>query len=1018
MIRNFEPFTIGDINSDDWQNPKKTGKNTVAPHSYFVPFENEEKALGNNRFNSEYRISLNGEWSFSYYDSYCKMPFDFYSADFDDSNWDTLAVPSNWQTNGYDKPQYVNANYPIPANPPFVPSDNPVGLYRKTIHGFKSSGKKSILRFEGVNSFFYLWVNGSFVGFSKGSRLPAEFDVTDYCVGSDITFAVMVLKWSDGTYMEDQDAYRFSGIFRDVALVLRDKSHIFDIEIKDKFDVCENTDADVFLNVEYNSAFSGILGIKVISPDNKVICSENFEIGGNKTEIKLHLADVALWTAETPALYTLLLSCGNEVIPVKHGFRKISVSEKGALLINSRPVKLRGVNRHDSSPVTGQYVSDEFMRDELFLMKRHNINTIRTAHYPNHPYFLEMCDEYGFYVIDETDLETHGTRTDCNMHPEMLSSNSDWSDAFLDRVKRMVERDKNHTCIIMWSMGNESCWGSNIEEMLRWTKKRDPERLLHYEGANESANENGGIDSPLVDVVSRMYSPWKDCKKLLRKKDKRPFFLCEYSHSMGVGAGGQAKYNELFEKYDRFIGGCVWEWCDHSITQYDKNGKPYYVYGGYFGEFPTDNNFCCDGLTWPDRTPKTGLKEFKQVHKPIYAKLENASCGKIRLYNRYDFISTDDIALKWTLVCDGKTVANGKTDALSIRPHGSRCYTIPYDVSGYCGKDLYLNLSFISKSNKPWAKAGYELGFEQLKICEGCKPEKSESCNSKVQYNIDNCICTVSGKEFEYKFNLVNGQIEELKYSGKAIYIQDSSVSGWRAPTDNDMFIKKDWFEQHMHHSFMTVIGSDCKEENGNAVITYQYAYGGPSVIPVLTGKIIYTVKPDGRIETVLDGQLREDIPHIPRFGMDFAFVNKFKNLEYYGYGPGENYRDMCNSAYMGHFKSKVEKEYVPYVKPQENGNHINTKWLNISDNSGIGLRFETDNVFEFSLLPYSTKQLENTKYAYMLKPDGKIYLHISYKNAGVGSSFSGIDRINYRVDERNMHFKFSVMPFLKKEEV
>ena len=664
-----------------FEDPKTLHLGTCERRAYYIPCENNTVASSADPRGSSSRVqSLNGDWDFGYYKSIYEI-----KATIPDESLctATIPVPSVWQMQGYDTPQYTNIRYPFPYDPPYTPHENPCGVYVRTFEITKIQKKmRQYLNFEGVDSCFYVWVNNRFIGYSQVSHATSEFDITEAVKIGKNRLCVLVLKWCDGSYLEDQDKFRMSGIFRDVYILHRPKNHIRDFTVTTPVDL-ENGSAQILVKMEFSAECLPV-GYKLVGPNGKVVEKGISDNG----DVCIQLNDPCLWNAEAPALYLLTLSCENEVIPCRVGVRKIEV-DRGVVKLNGKRLMLRGVNRHDSSPIDGPAVSKAHILKDLMLMKQHNINAIRTSHYPNSPIFAELCDQYGFYLLTEADVEAHGVVELVDNDPSEYRQRDCWGeiashplfrDAILDRQALMVARDKNHASILIWSLGNESGWGPNFEEAAAYVKQADPTRLVHYESL--SHRRGFAPDFSNLDFKSGMYPTLDAIRKYFEielqkpEENRKPYILCEYSHAMGNGPGDLEDYFRLSEQYEGLCGGFVWEWCDHSITQYDKNGKPYYVYGGYFGEFPTDNNFCCDGLTWPDRTPKTGLKEFKQIHKPIYAKLENASCGKVRLYNRYDFIGADDIALKWTLVCDGKTVANGKTDALSIRPHGSRCYTI------------------------------------------------------------------------------------------------------------------------------------------------------------------------------------------------------------------------------------------------------------------------------------------------------------------------------------------------------
>ena len=999
----------------DWQNPRRLSENREEPRAHYIPYDSRDKAVGGISDSSEFYRLLNGSWKFSYYNDPYDVPEFFYTKDYDADGWDSISVPLSWQMAGYDIPQYVNANYPIPVNPPYVPTSNPTGIYTRDYRLPESfDGKDVYIRFEGVNSFFYLWINGEYIGFSKGSHLPAEFRIP--ADERNIRITVMVLKWCDGTYLEDQDCFRYSGIYRDVYLLARDSAHIRDIEIKTMLDAgCRN--GSIRAELLFNRVPDSGMTAELYAPDGSLLSSEKVHPEGLRWELCFGVEDACKWTAETPALYTVLLRYKTEYIPIRCGLRRIETAENGSLLINGTAVKLRGVNRHDSHPDFGHYVPVEHMTADLMLMKRHHINTIRTSHYPNSPVFLDLCDKYGFYVVDEADLEVHGTGVEAMKKPQMLADHPDWREAYVDRVRRTVERDKNHSCIIMWSIGNESFMGENLVAMLQWVKDRDPGRLLHYEAAGRWIKE-GELDHPLVDVASRMYfSPELCIEYLESKRDSRPLFLCEYSHSMGVGPGDLFRYAEIIDQYDQFIGGCVWEWCDHAVRVTDENGNSFFAYGGYFGDFPNDANFCCDGLVYPDRKPHTGLKEYKEVIKPVRAELLDSRGGRIRLTNRYDFTNLEGvISLNWKVMRDGIAVEQGSIQSLNIPPHRSADFILPYRLPEYDHADYRLDFDFIRLQDTPWEAAGAEFGFSQFPLEVACRELPPPEPSPLLKLEREGACLLIKGEDFTYRFHMAFGSFESICMDGIEFLSGRPDLSIWRAPIDNDRKIEPAWRFQHLHRAFTTVLSCEVSEQSGHSVtLRVHAAHGGNAVEPVLTGIIEYTVFGSGEISVKLDMNVREDLPPVPRIGMSFVLPKSAEHLQYYGMGPGENYRDLCHCARMGLFRSTVDEQYEPYVRPQDCGNHTGTKWLFVHDRSGRGLMFKTRNEFEFSALHYSVQDLDDAMYTRDLERQDETFVHIDYKQAGVGSASCGpeLDPL-YQLSEKHIEFGFSVCPIFQ----
>ncbi|MEG0578566.1 MAG: glycoside hydrolase family 2 TIM barrel-domain containing protein, partial [Niameybacter sp.] len=780
----------------EWQNPTLLQINREPARAYYIPFGTCEDALAHHKGTSPYYKLLNGTWKFSYYDTYIDAPNNFHDVDYCSEDWASIPVPSNWQLHGYDKPHYTNVNYPFPVNPPYVPNENPAGLYIKEFTlPTKWDGQDVFINFEGVNACFYIWLNGTFIGYSQGTHLPSEFNLTDSLVKGTNKLAIKVLKWCDGSYLEDQDFYRLSGIFRDVYLLARSPLHVRDFFVKPTLDATY-TNGTLDVSVAFSAPFEGSFTASLFDADHHLVATTTC----SQTQFTFDLPNVNKWTAETPYLYTLVLEHKGEYIPTQVGFRTLEVAPNGAFLVNGVAVKLKGVNRHDSHPDLGHYTPMQHMIDDLLIMKRHNINTVRTSHYPNAPEFLRLCNQYGLYVVDESDLETHGTQAAINCN--ILSNDPVWKDAYLERVIRMVERDKNHPCIIMWSLGNESFFGTNHIAMSEWTKNRDTSRLVHYEGTVHFRGQTAiGCEEekvhPCVDIVSYMYASQEDLiAESEVTNDSRPYFLCEYSHAMGVGPGDLKSYWDLFYQHPRLIGGCVWEWCDHSVRQNDGN-QDFFVYGGYFEEFPHDGNFCVDGLVSPDRKPHTGLKDYKYIIQPVHVEGSDLAHGLITLINRYDFLDLSTLQLEWTITKDGAIYETGIVSDLCIAPHASHTlqlgYTLPTKVDG----DFFLNLSFVQKAATPWAERGYEVAFSQLELATASYLEVAVT--DSLQVEEDARYITFTGDAFNYRFNKFCGSFESLQTNGVELLANCPEPSIWRAPTDNDRNIQHGWYHQMMH---------------------------------------------------------------------------------------------------------------------------------------------------------------------------------------------------------------------------
>lgn len=962
--------------------------------AYYLPYSSKTAALDCG--DSDLTLSLNGEWGFAYYNRVFDVEDEVFSPDH--AFAETIPVPSNWQLHGYDVPQYTNVEYPIPVDAPFVPDDNPAGVYGRDFDiPADWNGRQVYLRFEGVAPCLLVYVNGQEVGYSQGSHLPSEFDITPYIKAGKNRLTVLVAKWCAGTYLEDQDFYRMSGIFRDVYILSRPKTHLWDYFIHTDLDAaCRNAR----ITVDYTLSGGGEdVTMELYAPDGKPIAGDS-----SGFDVK----DAVLWTAETPHLYTLLFHCNGEWICEKVGIRKVEVSEKGELLINGVSVKLKGVNRHDMHPDYGYVTPRNLLEQELIDMRRLNINTIRTSHYPNTPEFYKLCDKYGFYVVDETDIENHGYTTcfsgeDYQYQPfnnRWPCQNPMFREAYLDRARRMVERDKNRACVFMWSMGNESGYGENHILMSKWIRSRDTSRLVHYEGANVVGNPD------TVDVVSYMYPQLADLEKWATNNDMRPVFLCEYCHAMGNGPGDMRDYWELFEKYPKLIGGCIWEWADHSVK---RDGK--YLYGGDFGETPHDGNFCVDGLVFPDRSLKAGSKNAKAVYQYIRARY--LGDGKIEVENRHNFIDLCGYRMVVTLVCDETEMVVGETE-LSAAPGKSEVVQVPFDMPKACALGAYLTMSFRLKESTWYAEAGYEVAFCQAELPVPRKPRQIPATGTLAVTESKERI-TVSGDGFSYGFHKLYGVIDSLQKDGKELLAARAKVSAWRAPTDNDRYIKLKWgsyYENYRNNAGMNLSYNKCygirlaEQSENRVVIAADTAIVTNAKAPLVVVHTVYTITPDGGIVHDIQGRVLDSAPYLPRFGMEYTFVKGAEQLEYFGMGPDENYQDMHAHARMGYFSSTVSEQYVPYIMPQEHGNHTGVRLVRLA--CGKGTVEVTGDELEMSALHYTARDLDCAQHDWELTPRDETILRIDYRVSGIGSGSCGPQLLEkYRLSEKQVSYRF-----------
>ena len=911
---------------------------------------------------SEY-LSLNGKWNF------------FYSkdeADIKTEKRDTVNVPHCWQTDGYDQKIYTNYNYPFPVDPPYVPDINPCAVYERKFT-VKNDLPKHYLVLEGVSSCAYVSINGKEVGFTQGSHLQAEFDISNFVKKGENTVRIKVLKWCVGSYLEDQDFFRFNGIFRDVYVISRPNDHLFDIDIK--------TDKNTV-----SAGFDKKCDVKIIK-EGKTIFEQK-----NTSALNAKIENPVFWNAEQPFLYQIEIARNGEIITLDIGLCEIEISDKSELLINGKPVKLKGVNHHDSSPENGWAMTKDEIEKDLLLMKSLNINTVRTSHYPPAPYFLDLCDKLGFYVILETDIETHGFLTrkcGCGEYDpesgEWPVSDPGFKAMFLERMERTYHRDKNRVSVIMWSLGNESAHGENHSAMSEWLKKVDGKRLVHSE------DETRGGNYDVTDVYSTMYPPISKLEEYaLDVSKKQPYFMCEYSHAMGNGPGDVFDYWKIIEKYPKLIGGCIWEWCDHVILE---NGVQ--KYGGDFGEPTHDSNFCCDGLVFSNRNIKAGSLEAKAVYSPMKTEFDG---NILRVHNKYDFKSFNGLKFEYRIEKDGEIIGS-ETLELSTNPGESDEITIKPVCSGECRFNLVLICRLLDADNN-------EIAFS-YHIMDNPKP-KSEN---KAPINIDekDYEFIIGGKNFSYTFSKKLGNISNINYFGKDMIDKPLSVSLWRAPTDNDV-VKNLWGHvdtvsgENMDRIFNKVYSC---VKNGN-IITTTGSIAGIARRPFLK----YTMKDsffeDGTVNVCLKVKIAGDCIWLPRFGMDFILPFDNEKFTYFGMGPYENYCDMNHHCKPGMYKSTAKSEYVPYVVPQDHGNHIKTKYLSFES----GIEFESKGEFTFQVLPYDAMQLTNAKHTNELTDTGKSFVRIDYKASGVGSS-SCVTELSeeYKLSEKEFEFEFEFHP-------
>lgn len=986
------------------------------PRAYFVPFHDDTNAELP-RSSSRYFYSLNGEWDFRFYKSIVDVDDGFYTENFSiDENYNKIKVPMNWQMDldkDYDKPNYTNVNYPIPKDPPFVPDENPCGIYIRDFDVDASMTDRDLfLNFEGVDSCFYLWINGKMIGYSQVSHMTSEFNITEFVHEGSNRIAVLVLKWCDGTYLEDQDMWRMSGIFRDVYILARSRrGRIRDFfvrtELKKNFTKC-TVDVDIDLFGDRQATY------KFVSPHNEDIASGETVNG----KIKIKFDNPVLWSDELPLLYNLYLDVADETILVKVGIREFKIN-KSVLYLNGQKIKIRGVNRHDSHPLLGHATPVEHMLEDLYILKRHNVNAIRTSHYPNDPRLLEMCDELGFLIIDETDLETHGTcittREWKHSTWSQLSDSPEWKDAYTDRANRLVERDKNHACVMFWSLGNESGCGENHRAMYNLIKSRIPNAIVHYEGANYSYSDKAKKNfSDISDVESWMYPSVDSCKEILKskKRKKKPLYLCEYCHAMGNGPGDLRDYWELIDSNDKFCGGCIWEYTDHSVAIPDGKGGYNYTYGGDFNDFPNDNNFCVDGLVYPDRTPHTGFKEAKIAYQPFFADYNGN--GSVSIKNRLYFDGLDDIGIDWEIKSDGELVVKGELLGLMLMPREKKDFVIfntdDYKFTG----ETYLTLRFINRIDKPWAKAGFECGMKQFKL-NSTPVKKDVQLTDEINVNESDRFIEISVGANEYCFDKAYGRLTSIKCSGKDLITKPLEVNLYRAPIDNDSKYIEQWHTLGLDRLVQKTYNVKLEEQDtSKAVISVDFSLGSYTYEPAFKGKLTFTCLATGELLVNVSGNPFKDIKILPRIGLQLTMPEEYENFEYFGYGPHESYVDKNLSTYIDRFTTTVTDNFEHYIRPQENSAHYMVKWATVKNDDGLGLFCSGYDIDSFSVNAqhFTPQMIHKAKHDFELEPLKETVLSLDYKQTSCGSASCGPESLDkYKLLDRTFNFTFKLAP-------
>ncbi len=1013
-----------------YEDLKMLHENTMPARAYYIPASGRMDSLVENREDSDRIQMLNGKWKFCYYKSVYELEDAFYAPDYDISAYNTINVPGAWQMEGYDLHQYTNIRYPFPFDPPYVPQDNPCGAYVHTFdyHG-ETEAPRVFLNFEGVDSCFYVWLNGTYIGYSQISHATSEFDVTDAVVEGSNRLAVLVLKWCDGSYLEDQDKFRMSGIFREVYLLRRPVRAVRDYFVRTA--VREKT-AGISIRITY---FDEMVPTKVTiyDADGAFVAETDIPKDNDSKDpvyVMLEVANPVLWNAETPYLYTLVMQTGEETITDYIGIRKIAVKDN-MVLLNGKALKFRGVNRHDSDPVTGPCISVGQMKKDLELMKRHNINAVRTSHYPNAPVFYQLCDKYGVMVIDEADVEAHGPseiyyadNSDENKFHhwnESIADNPQWEQAITDRVQSCVHRDKNRASVVIWSMGNESAYGCNFEKALRWTKEFDKTRLTHYESARYR-NRNKQYDFSSLDLYSRMYPSMEEITSYLESAPGKPLILCEYCHAMGNGPGDLEDYFAVIHENDCMCGGFVWEWCDHAVMHGRiTDEKPIYYYGGDHGEALHDGNFCMDGLVYPNRMPHMGLLEYKNVHRPARVVAFRQETQELKIKNYMDF--TDLAAyleIRYEVNCDGICVEAGTIPPFSVLPGGtgSVCLNITIPPSGRS----FLKLFYHLRNSSALVPAGYLLGFDEIllethdgrnqtavNLLEQEKPHKSAMM---VQETDDTILC--EGEDFSYLYDKRSGLFSKMNYGGNAYLSRPMELNIWRAPTDNDMYIKKEWKRAHYDQAYTRAYETTLRPTQSGIKIESVMAVVADSVQRIMDINASWQIDTDGRIITEFRVRRNREFPSLPRFGIRLFLKPDFNQVNYYGMGPEESYQDKCRASSHGLYRAQISELHEPYIRPQENGSHTDCDYVKLL-NGNFALTAVSPRSFSFNASVFTQEELEQKAHDYELNPSGSTVLCLDYKQHGIGSNSCGprvMDK--YRFDEEEFLFCMTLIPSCK----
>jgi evolved beta-galactosidase subunit alpha len=996
-----------------WQDHTRLHENRLPARAYTIGYQDTDAALGMDRARSAQVRSLSGDWWFRYAEHPLDVPDGV--ADEPHPDWPTIPVPGLWQLHGYGRLQYTDEGFPFPVDPPFTRSDNPTGIYQRTfrLDAGDLSGRV-LLRFDGVESHLELWLNGRRVGFSKGSRLAAEFDVTDLAVAGDNLLTAVVHQFSDATYLEDQDMWWASGIFRDVYLLVRPAAHLWDLRVRTTFDAPPDAiPTDARLDVRAETVGAASVGYRLLDPSGAEVAAGDLAPDGDLHTATLDVEAPAQWTAETPHLYTLLLSVRDadgavsEVVPQRVGFREITISG-GVLRINGRYLALHGVNRHDHDDVTGRAVSLDRMERDVVLMKRHNVNAVRTSHYPNDPRFYELCDRYGLYVLAETDLETHGFALSGDI--DQVTDDPEWGPAFVDRIERHVAAQRNHPSIVMWSLGNESGMGRNIAAMYARAKELDPTRPVHYEEDR---------DADVVDVVSTMYSRVQQMNELGAYPQAKPRILCEYGHAMGNGPGGLAEYQRVFDRWPAIQGHFVWEWIDHGIRAHAPDGRVYWRYGGDFGEEPHNGNFCIDGLVLPDQTPSPGLLEYAQVICPVKVDLAGQDGGRVALAVRNDHAVDDLVGLDLVVetVLDGAVAATATLSAPVVAPGGTGEVVAP--VAEGPGERC-VTVRVRRRHATPYAPAGHELGVFQHALASSPRSPADAVPRGRPEVDDDGRDVRVTAGDVTWRVSRRSGALESLALGGRELLRRPHRIQLDRPTIDNHHAERATLWAPHHWHLMQTHARTLSVERDGDDVVVATTSQVAPPVHGFgLRVATTYRLTSAGACVVDVAAEPYGDYDGVvPKLGATLGLDPALRHVEYYGCGPGESYPDSRSAAVLGRYRSTVEALNTPYVRPQDTGNRTDVRWVALTDDAGAGLLVRAAEPVHVSAWPWAAAAIEAAAHTVDLVPEDAITLNLDHALLGLGSNSWGSEVLHsHRVFLEPFRYRVTLVPLAAGED-